>query len=95
MLTGNKPNKLNILTLFTEKKKQKLSINMFFQLYHKPCGFLFEALFETYWTFREKHDAFHVTSLFLDNNRQHRLVCAKIISSWVRKVLSVANTHVS
>ena len=34
-----------------------------------------------------------VTSLFLSNNRQHRPVCAKTISSWVRKVLHVAKAH--
>ena len=32
---------------------------------------------------------------FLGNNRQHRLVCAKTISSWVRKVLCVAKAHMS
>ena len=37
--------------------------------------------------FRKKPDGSHVTSLFLDNNRQHRPVCAKTISSWVRKIL--------
>ena len=31
----------------------------------------------------------HVTSLFLGNSRQHWPVCAKTISSWVRKVLCV------
>ena len=31
-----------------------------------------------------------MTSLFLGNNRQHQHVCAKTISSWVQKVLSVA-----
>ena len=36
-----------------------------------------------------------MTSLFLGNNRQHRLVCAKTISSWVRKVLCVAKAHMS
>ena len=30
-----------------------------------------------------KPDGSHVTSLFLDNNRQHWPVCAKTISSWV------------
>ena len=40
--------------------------------------------------FRKKADGSCVTSLFLGNNRQHGLVCAKTISSWVRKVLSVA-----
>ena len=37
-------------------------------------------------SFRMKPDGSHVTSLFLGNNRQHRPVCAKTISSWVRKV---------
>ena len=37
----------------------------------------------------------HVTSLFLGNNRQHWPVCAKTISSWVRKVLCVAKVHMS
>ena len=36
-----------------------------------------------------------MTSLFLGNNRQHRPVCAKTISSWVRKVLCVAKAHMS
>ena len=36
-----------------------------------------------------------VTSLFLGNNRQHQPVCAKTISSWVRKVLCVAKAHMS
>ena len=38
---------------------------------------------------KKKPEGLCVTSLFLDNNRQHRLVCAKTISSWVREVLSV------
>ena len=46
-------------------------------------------------SFRKKSDGSHVTSLFLGNNRQHWPVCAKTISSWVRKVLGVARTHVS
>ena len=37
-----------------------------------------------------KPDGSCVTSLFLGNNRQHWPVCAKTISSWVRKVLGVA-----
>ena len=45
-------------------------------------------------SFSTKLDGSHVTSLFLGNNRQHWPVCAKPIS-WVRKVLSVANTHMS
>ena len=36
-----------------------------------------------------------MTSLFLDNDRQHRPVCAKTISSWVQKVFSVAKAHMS
>ena len=40
-----------------------------------------------------KPDGSRVTSLFLSNNRQHQLVCAKTISSWVRKVLCVAKAH--
>ena len=36
-----------------------------------------------------------MTSLFLGDNKQHRLVCAKTISSWVRKVLCVAKAHMS
>ena len=36
-----------------------------------------------------------MTSLFLGNNRQHRPVCAKTISSWVRKVLGVAKADMS
>ena len=36
-----------------------------------------------------------MTSLFLGNNRQHQPVCAKTISSWVWKVLSVAKALMS
>ena len=46
-------------------------------------------------SFRMKPDGSHVTSLFLGNNRQHRPVCAKTISSWVRKILCVAKAHMS
>ena len=42
-----------------------------------------------------KLDGSHVTSLFLGNNRQHWHVCAKTISSWVRRVLGVAKAHMS
>ena len=45
--------------------------------------------------FRKRLDGFQQTSRFLVNNRQHMPVCAKIISSWVRKVLSMAQTHIS
>ena len=44
---------------------------------------------------RTKPDGSCVISLFLGNNRQHWPVCAKTISSWVRKVLCVAKAHVS
>ena len=42
-----------------------------------------------------KSDGSHVTSLFLGNHRQHWPVCAKTISSWVRKILGVAKAHMS
>ena len=45
--------------------------------------------------FKMMPDGLHVTSLFLGNNRQHRPVCAKTISSWERKVLCVAKAHIS
>ena len=41
--------------------------------------------------FRKEPDVSCVTSV-LDKKRQHRLVCAKTISSWVREVLCVAKT---
>ena len=44
--------------------------------------------------FSKVPDESHVTFLFLGNNRQHRPVCAKIISSWVKKVLYIAKAHV-
>ena len=46
-------------------------------------------------SFWKKPDGSRVTSLFLGNNRQHQPVCAKTISSWVRKVLGVAKAHMS
>ena len=46
-------------------------------------------------SFRMKPDGSHATFLFLGNNRQHQPVCAKTISSWVRKVLCVAKAHMS
>ena len=45
--------------------------------------------------FRIKPDGSCVTSLFLGNSREHQPVCAKTISSWVRKVLCVAKAHMS
>ena len=46
-------------------------------------------------SFRMKPDGSCVLSLFLGNNRQHQPVCAKTISSWVRKILCVAKAHLS
>ena len=46
-------------------------------------------------SFRTKPDGSQVTSLFLGNNRQHQPVCAKTISSWVRKVFCVAKAYMS
>ena len=46
-------------------------------------------------SFQMKTDGSCVTSMFLGNNRQHRPVCAKTISSRVRKVLCVAKGHMS
>ena len=45
--------------------------------------------------FMKKPDGLFMTSLCLDNNRHHKLVCSKTISSWVRKVLCVAKSHMS
>ena len=46
-------------------------------------------------SFRMKPDGFSETSLLWGNNRQHWPVCAKTISSWVRKILCVAKSHMS
>ena len=46
-------------------------------------------------SFRKKPDGSQLTSFFLGSNRQDQPVCAKTISSWVWKVLSVAKAHVS
>ena len=46
-------------------------------------------------SFRKKSDGSQVTYLVLSNNSQHQPVCAKTISSWVWKVLSVAKAHMS
>ena len=35
------------------------------------------------------------STLFNDNKGQHTSACAKMISSWIRKVLSIAKEHVS
>ena len=58
-------------------------------------GFYLKAYLRCTESFRMKPDGYHVTSLFLGNNRQHWPVCAKTISSWVRKVLCVAKAHMS
>ena len=36
-----------------------------------------------------------MSSLFLHNIRQHLSVCAKMISSWARKILLIAKVHMS
>ena len=60
-----------------------------------PVFFYFKAYLRHTESFRSKPDGSHVTSLFLGNNRQHQPVCAKTISSWVRKVLCVAKVLMS
>ena len=45
--------------------------------------------------FRIKPDGSRVTSLLLGNNRQHRPVCAKTISSWVGKFFVLLKQYVS
>ena len=45
--------------------------------------------------FRMKPDGSYMTSFLGGNNRQYQPVCAKTISSWVRKVLCVAKAHMS
>ena len=57
--------------------------------------FCLKAYLECTEPVRKKVDGLHVLSLFFGNNRQHRLVCAKAISSWVRKVLCIAKAHFS
>ena len=32
---------------------------------------------------------------FLGNNRQHMPICAEMVSSWVRRGLSIAKAHMS
>ena len=59
------------------------------------CFFIRKAYLRLTELFRRKLDGLHVTSLFVGNNRQHRPVCAKTMSSWVRKVLCVAKAQVS
>ena len=45
--------------------------------------------------FRKTLDGSGVSTLFLGNNRWHLLVCAKIISSLVRKALGIAKAGMS
>ena len=40
-------------------------------------------------------DGSWVPSLFLDNDRQHIPAFAKVIFAWVRKVLCIAEMHMS
>ena len=40
-------------------------------------------------------DGFHMHSLLQGNNRQQRPICAKTISSLVRKVFGIAHAHLS
>ena len=56
--------------------------------------FLFEGLFEMYWTILDKARWIACDFSFLGSNRQHRPVCTETIS-WVRKVLCVAKAHMS
>ena len=46
-------------------------------------------------TYRKTLGGCHVYCLLLSNNRQHMPVCAKTVSSLVRKVLNVAKAHMS
>ena len=45
--------------------------------------------------FNKKLGGSWVSSLFIGKNRQHKPVHTKIISSWVRKVLSIAKANLS
>ena len=55
---------------------------------------LLESLFCCTEPLRKKSDKSEVSSMFLGNNRQHMPVCAKTISSWVRKVSCIAKAHI-
>ena len=57
--------------------------------------FYFKAYLRCTESFRMKPDGSHVTSLYLGNSRQYWPVCAKTISSWVRKVLCVVKALMS
>ena len=45
--------------------------------------------------FRKKPDRLHVTPLSLGNDMQHRPVCAKTISSWIRNIFCTAKEQMS
>ena len=63
------------------------SVNMCSVFYLEACLWYSE-------TFREKFNGSQVSSLFIGNHRQHMSLCAKMISSWVRKIISIAKAHV-
>ena len=48
-----------------------------------------------YESFQRKLDGFCVSFLFLGNSRQYMPVCAKMISSWVRKFLDISRACMS
>ena len=48
-----------------------------------------------YSTFKKNLDGSRVSSMFLGYNRQHMKVCAKTVSSFLKKVLSIAKAHMS
>ena len=63
-----------------------------FNVYLCPVSYLkaYLCYTEPLW---KKLDGSCVSSLFLGNNRQHTPVCAKMISTWVRKVLYIVKAH--
>ena len=63
-----------------------------FQCWSLPC-ILFEAYLQHTEYFRKKLDGSVESSLFIGNNRHHILLCGKMISSWVKKVLIIAEAH--
>ena len=57
--------------------------------------FYFKVYIPSIESFTKKLDGSWVCSPFWGNNRQHRPVCAKMISFWVRKVLSIPKEYMS
>ena len=55
--------------------------------------FDFKAHLQYIETIRKKSDVYLVSSLCFGNYRQQKPVCGKMISSWVRKVLSIAKEY--